>query len=273
MTVVNKLSILGIEGNGKGAYRGWPSQVQFIKFFWDAKTPLVKYEKLGLRRQKGGWNIPSPLDTPQIDIRNKELAQELLVNSGCEAAKSSFPWVLLTPSWLPGTVQDTIWRFGWAVLPTADRMCKWHYVPTVQCVNCRKHESIEHALLKCRFAVTFWSLVGRAFRSLGVERFINGGRCPNSSLVRLVLAAGLFSLWENRSCCLHLYHCLSSPSPREGGTLADTMPSAKEHFNTRTLPGTSVDEIIDALEALVGTPEIYSLQHPGGQDFQVGVNF
>ncbi|KAH6946242.1 hypothetical protein HPB50_012373 [Hyalomma asiaticum] len=138
------------------------------------------------------------LDTPLFEIRNTELAQELLVNSGCEAPSSSFPWVLLTPSWLPGTVQDTIWHFGWAVLPTADRMYKWHYLPTEQCVNFRKHESNEHALLKCRFAVTFWSLVGRAFRSLGVERFIKGGRCPNSALARLVLAAGLFSLWENR---------------------------------------------------------------------------
>ncbi|KAH6920095.1 hypothetical protein HPB50_028911 [Hyalomma asiaticum] len=138
------------------------------------------------------------LDTPLLEIRNTEMAPELLVNSGCEAPNSSFPWVLLTPSWLPGTVQDTIRRFGWAVLPTADRVYKWHYVPTEHCVNCCKHESNEHASLKCRFAVTFWSLVGRAIRSLGVERFIKGCRCPNSVLARLVLAPGLSSLWENR---------------------------------------------------------------------------
>ncbi|KAH6947107.1 hypothetical protein HPB50_017089 [Hyalomma asiaticum] len=131
------------------------------------------------------------LDTSPLEIRNTELAQELLVNSGCEAPNSSFPGVLLTPSWLPGTVQDMLWRFGWAVLPTADRMYKWHYVPTEQCVKCREHESNEHALLMCRSAVTFWSLVSRAFHSLRVERFIKGGRCPNSAFARLVLAAGL----------------------------------------------------------------------------------
>ncbi|KAH7938796.1 hypothetical protein HPB52_000431 [Rhipicephalus sanguineus] len=32
---------------------------QFIRFFWNSKTPLVKYEQLGLPREKGGWNIPS----------------------------------------------------------------------------------------------------------------------------------------------------------------------------------------------------------------------
>ncbi|KAL1479196.1 hypothetical protein MTO96_052055, partial [Rhipicephalus appendiculatus] len=43
------------------------------------------------------------------------------------------------------------------------------------------------------------------------------------------------------------------------------MPPPKEHFfNVRTLPGTSVDEIIDATETLVGLQEIYSVQHHGG---------
>ncbi|KAH6919760.1 hypothetical protein HPB50_029252 [Hyalomma asiaticum] len=51
------------------------------------------------------------------------------------------------------------------------------------------------------------------------------------------------------------------------------MPPPKEHFfHVRTPPGTSVDEVIDALEALVGTTEIYSVQNLGGQDFQVGLN-
>ncbi|KAH7940274.1 hypothetical protein HPB52_022594 [Rhipicephalus sanguineus] len=50
------------------------------------------------------------------------------------------------------------------------------------------------------------------------------------------------------------------------------MPPPKEHFfNVRTPPGTSVDEVIDALEGLVGIHDIYSVQHHGGFDFQVGV--
>ncbi|KAH7963592.1 hypothetical protein HPB52_021668 [Rhipicephalus sanguineus] len=54
--------------------------------------------------------------------------------------------------------------------------------------------------------------------------------------------------------------------PREGGTRVVTMPPPKEHFfNVRTPPGTSVHEVIDAIEAL-------SVQHHGGFDFQVGVN-
>ncbi|KAH6938651.1 hypothetical protein HPB50_011231 [Hyalomma asiaticum] len=78
-----------------------------------------------------------------------------------------------------------------------------------------------------------------------------------------------------RYFCRHWNRCLSNPSSstRDGGTRADTMPPPKEHFfNVRTPPRTSVDEVIDALEALLGTPEIYSVQHFGGLDFHVGVN-
>lgn len=65
----------------------------------------------------------------------------------------------------------------------------------------------------------------------------------------------------------------ASLSPREGGTHANIMPPRKEHFfYTRTPPETSVDEEFNGLKTLVETPEIYSVQHLGGQDFQVGVN-
>ncbi|KAL1444933.1 hypothetical protein MTO96_045304 [Rhipicephalus appendiculatus] len=44
------------------------------------------------------------------------------------------------------------------------------------------------------------------------------------------------------------------------------MPPPKEHFfNVRTPLGTSVDEVIDATETLVGLQEIYSVQHHGGR--------
>ncbi|KAH7961151.1 hypothetical protein HPB52_004330 [Rhipicephalus sanguineus] len=72
------------------------------------------------------------LDNPLLEYLNTELSQELLVNSGCEAKNPRFPWLLLTPSWLPGSIQDVVWRFGWSVLPTADRMYKWHYVRSEQ---------------------------------------------------------------------------------------------------------------------------------------------
>ncbi|KAH7957933.1 hypothetical protein HPB51_028081 [Rhipicephalus microplus] len=68
---------------------------------------------------------------------------------------------------------------------------------------------------------------------------------------------------------------LSLPSkyPRVGGMRVVTKPPPKENFfNVRTPPGTSVDEVIDALETLVGLQEIYSVQHHGGFDFQVAVN-
>ncbi|KAL3216428.1 hypothetical protein MRX96_033072 [Rhipicephalus microplus] len=203
-----------------------------IKFFWNAKTALVKYEQLGLPREEGGWNIPSVvavadtyalkttfkvlqlqeehparkmatyflgvqgrlflqtqpvgpkainptpfyrhvveifkciaalnLDTSLLEVRNKELTQELFVKSGFEVKNPGFPWVLLTPSRLLGSIEDVVWRYGWSVLPTADRMYKWHYVRFEQCVHCGIHEDNEHALLSCRVAKTFWSLVDRA---------------------------------------------------------------------------------------------------------------
>ncbi|KAH7969207.1 hypothetical protein HPB52_015905 [Rhipicephalus sanguineus] len=127
------------------------------------------------------------LDTPLLECRNTELAQELLVNSGCEAKNPGFPWVLLTPSWLPGSIQDVVWRFGWSVLPTADRMYKWHYVRSEQCVHCKKHENNKHALITCRVAKIFWSLVDKAYHPLGIERpgLNTSAFTSNSSVVTL----------------------------------------------------------------------------------------
>ncbi|KAL3219964.1 hypothetical protein MRX96_005712 [Rhipicephalus microplus] len=132
-----------------------------------------------------------------------ELTQELLVNLGCEVKNPGFPWVLLTPSWLPGSIQDVVWRYGWSVLPTVDRMYKWHYVRSEQCVHCGMYEDNEHALLACRVAKTFWSLVDRAYNLLGVDRFVKSKRCPNGTLARLVLTAGMYVLWENRCLAVH----------------------------------------------------------------------
>ncbi|KAL3218754.1 hypothetical protein MRX96_050609 [Rhipicephalus microplus] len=208
---------------------------QIIRFFWNAKTVLVKYEHLGLPRGKGGWNIPSvvalaythALKTAlkvlqlQEEHPTRKLATYFLgvqcrlfmhadANRGaegdepddllqacCEAKNPGFPWVLLTPSWLPGSIQDVVWRYGWSVLPTADRMYKWHYVRSEPCVHCVMYEDNERALLTCRVAKTFWSLVDRAYYPLGVERFVKRKRCPNGVLARLVLTAGMYVLWKN----------------------------------------------------------------------------
>ncbi|KAH7955253.1 hypothetical protein HPB51_028148 [Rhipicephalus microplus] len=79
-------------------------------------TPFYRHV-IGIYRRIVALN----LDTPLLEIRNTELAQELLVNSGCEAKNPEFPWILLTFSWLPGSIQGMLWRFGWSVLPTANR--------------------------------------------------------------------------------------------------------------------------------------------------------
>ncbi|KAL3246416.1 hypothetical protein MRX96_017878 [Rhipicephalus microplus] len=126
---------------------------------------------------------------PILEVRNTELTQELLVNSGCEVKNPGFPWVLRTPGWLPGSIQDVVWRYGWSALPTADRMYKWHYVRSEQCVHCGMFEDNKHALLACRVAKTFWSLAGRAYHPLGVDRFLKRKRCPNGALAHLVLTA------------------------------------------------------------------------------------
>ncbi|KAL3225022.1 hypothetical protein MRX96_026159, partial [Rhipicephalus microplus] len=139
------------------------------------------------------------LDTPLLEIRDAELSRELLVNSGCEAKDPGFSWVLLTPSRLPVSSQDVMWNFRWSILPTADRMYRWHLVHSEHCVHCREHEDNEHSLLTCCVAATFWYLVGGAHRSLGLEWFLKRDRCPNGAQARLVLAAGMISLWENRS--------------------------------------------------------------------------
>ncbi|KAH7957829.1 hypothetical protein HPB52_023165 [Rhipicephalus sanguineus] len=110
------------------------------------------------------------LDTPLLECQNTELAQELLVNSGCEAKNPGFPW-------------DVVWRFGWSVLPTADRMYEWHYVRSEQCVHCQKHEDNKHALITCRVAKVFWSLVDKAYHPLGAESTTDTPCFPATFLV------------------------------------------------------------------------------------------
>lgn len=43
-------------------------------------------------------------------------------------------------------------------------------------------------------------------------------------------------------------------------------------FNARTLPGSSIDDVIDAMELLVVINKIYSVQHHGVFNFQADVN-
>ncbi|KAH8008660.1 hypothetical protein HPB51_000486 [Rhipicephalus microplus] len=152
-------------------------------------TPFYRHV-VGIYKRIAALN----LDTLILEVRNTELTQELLVNSGCEVKNPGFPWVLLTPSWLPGSIQDVVWRYGWSVLPTADRMYKWHYVRSEQCVHCGMFEDNKHALLACRVAKTFWSLVDRAYHPLGVDRFLKRKRCPNGALALLVLTADLTTI-------------------------------------------------------------------------------
>lgn len=82
-------------------------------------------------------------------------------------------------------------------------MYKWHYVRSEQCVHCKKHEDKEHALLTFRVAKAFFSLVGRVYHSLGIERFVRKGRCPQGALACLVLNAGLLALSENRGLAVN----------------------------------------------------------------------
>ncbi|KAH8031171.1 hypothetical protein HPB51_013537 [Rhipicephalus microplus] len=151
-------------------------------------------------------------DDSILDVRNTKLTQELLVNSGGEAKNRGFPWALLTPSWLPGSIQDVVWRYGWSVLPTADRMYKWHYVQSEQRMHCGVYEDNEHTLLTCRVAKTFWSLVDRAYHPLGVERFVKRKRCTNSVLAYLVLVYGA-DRWYVRVLEKQGFGCASSKGP------------------------------------------------------------
>ncbi|KAL3215717.1 hypothetical protein MRX96_051313 [Rhipicephalus microplus] len=82
-----------------------------------SSTPFYRHV-IGIYRRVAALN----LDTVLLDIRNPELAQQLLAYAGCEAENPGISWDLLTPSRLPGSIQDMVWHFGWSVLPTADRM-------------------------------------------------------------------------------------------------------------------------------------------------------
>ncbi|KAH6945482.1 hypothetical protein HPB50_008721 [Hyalomma asiaticum] len=154
---------------------------QFIKFFWDAKTPLVKYERLSLPRQKGGWNIPSPVVLADIyamkttlrvlQLQEDHPARKLATYVLGVQSRLFFPSFPSGPKALSSKLQFSLgsantqlvtrYRPRHALVLRVGRPARSDVQVALcpnECVNCREHESNEHALLKCRSAVTFWSL-------------------------------------------------------------------------------------------------------------------
>ncbi|KAG0419273.1 hypothetical protein HPB47_004236 [Ixodes persulcatus] len=100
--------------------------------------------------------------------------------------------------------------------------------------------------------------------SLGEQEFLRRARFPGFHLVRGLLSA------------VPGYVSSSSPSraPTAMATAStqDSPPPKAHAFDVVVPVGTSADDLIDGVSAIVGLPEIFSAQHLGGTNFQVVVN-
>ncbi|XP_049275209.1 uncharacterized protein LOC125759838, partial [Rhipicephalus sanguineus] len=141
---------------------------------------------------------------PDVDILENRVVDTTaalllpLVPPARLARSSRVSWSAITASFLPGHLRDFMWRLGWRVLPTRDRLERWGMVPSSICPNCPLQESNQHVLQQCVIARVFWRAVNTGFRGLGVNRFVTSGRCSRSRFAHLLIAAGAFCLWRNR---------------------------------------------------------------------------
>ncbi|KAH7968437.1 hypothetical protein HPB52_008416 [Rhipicephalus sanguineus] len=108
------------------------------------------------------------------------------------------PWKRITTAALPGHLRDFVWRLGWGLLPTRDRLQRWQVVRVSTCPNCAAVETNRHATLECAVARVFWRTVNAGFRGQGVRPFVANGRFPRGRFAALLIVTGLFSLWRNR---------------------------------------------------------------------------
>ncbi|KAH9375536.1 hypothetical protein HPB48_014917 [Haemaphysalis longicornis] len=132
-------------------------------------------------------------------MRNIELAQELDETSpeNLEEKQKNFPWRMLINANVPGEAQDVTWKYGWSVLQTRMVLRRWGTTTTDKCVHCNQRETNEHAMVQCTVAKTFWLIVSRAYRQLGIRDFLEGRRCPRNPLAVLTITIGLYVLWIN----------------------------------------------------------------------------
>ncbi|KAH7946944.1 hypothetical protein HPB52_006202 [Rhipicephalus sanguineus] len=140
---------------------------------------------------------------PEIDVAEAKVVDTMaalvqpLVPRHRQAVMSR-PWKHMTAAALPGHLRDFVWRWGWGLLPTRDRLQRWQVVRSATCPNCVMVETNRHATIECVVARLFWRAVHAGFRGQGVRGFVSGGGFPRGHFAALLLVAGLFSLWRNR---------------------------------------------------------------------------
>lgn len=141
---------------------------------------------------------------PGIDVLNNHIVETTaalllpLVPPARRARSRRVSWSSLTASFLPGHLRDFMWRLGWGVLPTLDRLERWRIVQSATCPNCSLRETNQHFLRHCIIARVFWRAVHAGFHCLRVNRFVSSGRCSRGRFACLLIVAGAFCLWRNR---------------------------------------------------------------------------
>lgn len=141
---------------------------------------------------------------PDLDVLDNSIVDTTaalllpLVPPARRTRSSRVSWSTLTASFLPGHLRDFMWRLGWGVLPTLDRLERWRMVQSSTCPNCSLRETNQHVLRQCVVARVFWRAVHAGFRGLGVNRFVSSGRCSRGRFACLLIVAGAYCLWRNR---------------------------------------------------------------------------
>ncbi|KAL1476520.1 hypothetical protein MTO96_036445 [Rhipicephalus appendiculatus] len=129
-----------------------------------AEPPSPFYKAASATSRMLGKEAPScdaDTDPPARIVEDLTLNQ--LSDEDRQRARNAKRTVASLDRGSPREVHDFLWKMGWKVLPTRQRLNRLGIVPDARCPNSRNIESQNHALLECPAAKPVWRIVARCF--------------------------------------------------------------------------------------------------------------
>ncbi|KAL1415254.1 hypothetical protein MTO96_029524 [Rhipicephalus appendiculatus] len=161
-----------------------------------AESPSPYYKAASATSRMLGKEAPScdaDTDPPARIVEDLTLNQ--LSDEDRQRARNAKRTLAQLDRGSPREVHDFLWKMGWKVLPTRQRLNRLGIDPDARCPNCRNIESQNHALLECPAAKPVWRIVARCF---GI-RPPPAHKRNRGAFARLVMKFTLFIIWQRRS--------------------------------------------------------------------------
>ena len=143
-----------------------PIQPTFATFAIKAQSPnspSIPLENVSTKRFHSLLVIDQPISIPALQYWKRTIPPPIYFNS-------TF-WKSLYCPLLPNKYGDVNWKIVYRVLPTAYRLHKMNFSPTMTCHRCTATETLDHLLLHCPALGNFWSKIQTYLNKLTQRSF------------------------------------------------------------------------------------------------------